>query len=48
MSNKFLHFRQVIDSRTQKRTGEARKLWKAQAIGSIKVMTQDKEIIGFR
>jgi hypothetical protein len=40
MSNMFLHFRQVIDSRRQKGWVWVRKLWKCSTIKSIKVLNK--------
>ena len=40
MSNMFLHFRQVIDSRLQKEGPMRTKLWKLRTIRSIKLLNK--------
>jgi hypothetical protein len=40
MSNMFLHFRQVIDSRLQNEASRATKLWKYRTIRSIKLLNK--------
>jgi hypothetical protein len=46
MSNIFLHFRQVIDSKPQKAMESERKLWKDRGIASIKLLNKRDEFAG--